>query len=54
MASRTGIAVGQNRGHVTAVIPRAAKPVDRKGVSARCPSFLSSQMDSPVKGVVEY
>lgn len=33
MASRSGIAVGQNRGHITTVIPRAAKPVDRKGVS---------------------
>lgn len=33
MASRSGIAVGQNRGHITTVIPRTAKPVDRKGVS---------------------
>ncbi len=33
MASRSGIAVGQNRGHITTVIPQAAKPSDRKGVS---------------------
>lgn len=33
MASRTGIAVGLNHGHVVSSIPRAAKPVDRKGVS---------------------
>ena len=33
MASRTGIAVGLNHGHVVTSIPRTAKPVDRKGVS---------------------
>lgn len=33
MASRSGIAVGLNHGHVVTSIPRAAKPVDRKGVS---------------------
>lgn len=33
MASRTGIAVGLNRGHIVTSIPRASKPSDRKGVS---------------------
>ena len=39
MAPRTGIAVGLNHGHVVTSIARAAKPVDRKGVSYRSNHF---------------
>lgn len=41
MASRTGIAVGLNRGHAVTSIPRASKPSDRKGVSYRSILFPS-------------
>ena len=50
MASRSGIAVGLNHGHVVTSIPRAAKPVDRKGVSFCRPRILFHLVFDDVDG----